>query len=279
MRRIDIFNLLIANAEQVYGMREAEQIARMVLNEVAGVSTTEFILCPDEECEIEDLDLILDQLIEGRPIQYIIGECDFCDLRFKVREGVLIPRPETEELVELIVKNSSAKSRILDVGCGSGAISIALSKRLARAEVWGLDISDEAICIAEENNEELGTNVNFIEGDALEGIENYVDGEFDVIVSNPPYIPYSEQDTMRVNVLDFEPHLALFVEDDDPLIFYREISRSAKFLLKSGGRLYFEIHEIFGREMVDMLESMEYYNVQLIKDINDKERMVCATIG
>ncbi len=279
MLRVDIFNLLVATAEPLYGAREAEQIARMILDEMGGVSTTSLILEPNAECEIEHLDTIVEELAAGRPVQYIIGEADFAGYRFKVREGVLIPRPETEELIFRVLEEATPSSRILDIGCGSGAIAISLAKSLGSAEVWGVDISEEALEIARENNYELGTNVNFAEADALEGVENYVDGEFDIVVSNPPYIPQSEIDNMRPNVVDFEPHLALFVEDDDPLIFYREIARSSRVLLKAGGLLYFEIHEIFGREMVDMLCDMGFKEVCLINDINDKARIVCAERG
>lgn len=279
MTRIELFHMLTAAAESQYPQREAEQIARILLDELAGVSLTHLVVEPNKECSMPRLDEVVEQLQSGRPVQYIVGEADFCDMRFRVREGVLIPRPETEELVRLIVEEAPENPRILDVGCGSGAISIALAKEIEGAEVWGVDLSDEALKIAKENNFALSAGVNFAEADALDGVERYVDGEFDIIVSNPPYIPQSEEEDMRLNVTGFEPSMALFVEDDDPLIFYREIARSASYILREGGRLYFEIHESFAREMVELLEDRGYREIEIVNDINDKPRMACATRG
>ncbi len=276
MQRVELYNLLSSTAESLYGAREAEQIARMILLEVAGVSTTHLVLEPEAQCHIENLDQILKELSAGRPVQYIIGQADFCGLRFSVREGVLIPRPETEELVYRIIEECPPEPRILDVGSGSGAIAISLAKTIPDSEVWGVDISKDALAIARENNFRLSAGVTLREGDALLGVENYVEGEFDIVVSNPPYIPYSEQADMRENVVSFEPHEALFVEDDNPIVFYRAIARSALKLLKSEGLLYFEIHESFWSDVVDMLRSMGYIGVTMIKDINDKPRIICA---
>lgn len=276
MQRVELYNLLSSTAEPLYGAREAEQIARMILSEVAGVSTTHLILEPNKECKIENLDTIISELTAGRPVQYIIGEADFCSYRFVVREGVLIPRPETEELVFRIIEECEASPRILDVGCGSGAIAISLAKSIPNSQVWAVDISKEALAVSRENNARLEAGVNIIEADALNGVENTLDGKFDIIVSNPPYIPYSEQEDMRDNVLNYEPHLALFVEDDNPLIFYRAIATSAQMLLHSGALLYFEIHEDLWSDVVDMLREMGYIGVTMIRDINEKPRIVCA---
>ncbi len=276
MERVAIFNLLVATAEPLYGAREAEQIARMILSEVAGVSMTHLILEPHEQCKIDDLDMIVVELAAGRPVQYIIGEAEFCAHRFKVCDGVLIPRPETEELVYRVIEECEAEPRILDVGCGSGAIAISLAKAIEGSEVWALDISKEALDVARENNLRLEAGVNIIGGDALNGIEHYVSGPFDIIVSNPPYIPSSEESEMRSNVLDYEPYIALFVDDEDPLLFYRAIARSSLQLMPSGGVLYFEIHESFWSEVVDMLRDMGYIGVTMCRDINDKPRIICA---
>ncbi len=276
MQRIEIFNLLSATAEPIYGAREAEQIARMILDEVAGVSFTHLLLEPAEQCVIEDLDRIVEQLTAGRPVQYIIGQADFCDLRFNVREGVLIPRPETEELVYRIIEECEPSPRILDVGCGSGAIAIALAKSIEDADVWALDLSPEALSIAKENSLRLDAGVTFREGDALNGVENYIDGEFDIVVSNPPYIPASEECDMRQNVVDYEPHIALFVDDDNPLVFYKAIARSALKVLRSEGLLYFEVHETLWQDVAEMLHEMGYIGVTMLRDINDKPRIVCA---
>lgn len=276
MQRVELYNLLCATAEPIYGAREAEQISRMILAEMAGVSMTQLVLEPCEQCSIDNLDLIVDQLAGGRPVQYIIGMADFCSFRFAVREGVLIPRPETEELVFRIVEECCPKPRILDVGCGSGAIAISLAKLIAESEVFGVDISREALAVARENNFRLEAGVNFLEGDALGGVEQYVDGEFDLIVSNPPYIPQCELDQMRENVTMFEPHLALFVEDDNPLVFYRAIARSALKLLRSQGLLYFEVHEDLWCDVADMLREQGFIGVTMLRDINEKPRIVCA---
>lgn len=276
MQRVDIYNLLSATAEPLYGVREAEQIARMILSEMAGVSLTHLVLEPNEQCTIENLDCIVEELSSGRPVQYIIGEADFCSHRFVVREGVLIPRPETEELVYRVVEECEPKPRILDVGCGSGAIAISLAKAIEGSEVWALDLSKEALAVSRENNLRLEGRVNIVDGDALNGIENYVDGEFDIIVSNPPYIPYNEECDMRTNVVDYEPHMALFVDDDEPLIFYRKIARSALMLMPSGGLLYFEVHESLWSDVVDILREMGYIGVTMCRDINEKPRIVCA---
>lgn len=276
MQRVELYNLLSSAAESLYGAREAEQIARMILSEVAGVSITHLVLEPHAQCHIDNLDQILEELSAGRPVQYIIGQADFCGLRFSVREGVLIPRPETEELVYRIVEECPPEPRILDVGSGSGAIAISLAKTIPDSKVWGVDISKDALAIARENNLRLSAGVTLTEGDALSGVENYVEGEFDIVVSNPPYIPYSQQADMRENVVNFEPHEALFVEDDNPIVFYRAIAKSALKLLKPEGLLYFEIHESFWSDVVDMLREMGYIGVTMIKDINDKPRIICA---
>ncbi|MFI3280358.1 MAG: peptide chain release factor N(5)-glutamine methyltransferase [Rikenellaceae bacterium] len=279
MQRVELYNLLTSTCEPIYGAREAEQIARMILAELAGVSLTHLILEPSAECHIENLDTIIDELSAGRPVQYIIGEADFCSFRFAVREGVLIPRPETEELVFRIVEECEPNPRILDVGCGSGAISVSLAKLIEGSEVWAVDVSTEALAIARENNLRLGADVNFLAADALVGVEEYVDGEFDIVVSNPPYIPQSEECDMRTNVTSFEPHIALFVEDDNPLVFYKAIAKSALKLLKREGLLYFEIHESLWSEVVDMLRELGYIGVTMIRDINDKPRIICAEKG
>ncbi len=276
MQRVELFNLLSATAEPIYGAREGEQIARMILSEMAGVSLTQLVLEPNVECEIENLDQIIEQIGQSRPVQYIIGQSDFCGYRFVVREGVLIPRPETEELVFRIIEECEPQPRILDVGCGSGAIAIALAKSIEGADVWALDLSQDALAIARENNCRLKAGVNFVEGDALEGVEQFVEGQFDIIVSNPPYIPQSELGDMRENVLEYEPHLALFVEDDNPLIFYRAIGRSALELLHCGGLLFFEVHEDLWQDVVAMLRDMGFIDVTMCCDINDKPRIVCA---
>ncbi len=265
-------------ALDLYGEREAYQIGRILVMELGGYTPTQIVVNIDEECSIENLDWVAEQVAAARPLQYIVGEEEFCSLRFKIAEGVLIPRPETEELVMWIVKEWRGESpRIVDVGSGSGAIAVSLAKLLEGSEVWGVDISDVALSQARVNGDLNGVSVHFVEGDALRGVECCLpDERFDIVVSNPPYIPRSEGDAMRRNVMEYEPHLALFVDDCDPLIFYREIAKSALKLLTNCGKLYFEIHERFSFEMVEMLESLGYRNIICREDINQKPRMICA---
>ncbi len=269
-------NRLRYAAESLYPEREASQIARIILCEMCNLTTSNLILDPDKEIKFSEIERVEQELKQGRPMQYIIGECDFAEHRFSVREGCLIPRPETEELVNLITSRADKRVSIIDVGCGSGCISITLSKRLPQSKVWGLDISTEALTISQNNNQKLGADVTFVKADALAGIENYIDNQVDIIVSNPPYIPQSEIAIMRDNVTKYEPHIALFIEDNDPLKFYRAIAQSALKLLKSGGALYFEIHESFAEQMRSMLEQMDYTQIEIHNDINEKPRMVCA---
>ncbi len=267
-------------ATPIYGEHEAKQIGRIMVMELGHYTPTQIVLDRESECTIESLEEVMNQIAEGRPIQYIIGETEFCNLTFRVAEGVLIPRPETEELVRWIVNNSyNKKPRIVDVGTGSGAIAVSLANLIPEAEVYGVDISQDALLQARANAEANSTNVRFIEGDALAGIERSLpEGvKFDIVVSNPPYIPRSEAKDMRCNVVDYEPHIALFVDNSDPLIFYRRIAESALKILTQGGCLYYEIHESFAREMVEMLSQMGYEPVELREDINQKPRMICAT--
>lgn len=267
-------------AIDIYGEREAFQIGRIMIMELGGYSSTQLVVNIDDECTIENLDWVAEQVASARPLQYIVGETEFCDLKFKVSEGVLIPRPETEELVMLIARGCKVYSHslnIVDIGTGSGAIAVSLAKLIEGSEVWGVDISDDALAQARINGELNGVNVHFTKGDALRGVENYLpDVKFDVVVSNPPYIPRSEGGAMRRNVMEYEPHLALFVEDGDPLIFYREIAKSALKILTNCGKLYFEIHEGFASEMVDMLQQLGFRDVVCHEDINQKPRMICA---
>ncbi len=276
MNRREAIESIERAAELIYGREEARQMARMLLDEVAGVSLTDLVTAPEAECVIEGFDSMIRDIEAGRPIQYIIGEADFCDFRLSVREGVLIPRPESEELIRWIESEWSDPNAILDIGTGSGALAIALARIYPDADITTLDISDQAREIARENCDRLAPRVSVEMGDAVAGVERYVDGEFDIILSNPPYIPASEATTMRSNVTKYEPHIALFVDDDDPLIFYRAIARSAHQLLREGGRLYFEIHENFADHTARMLAKEGYRGVRIRRDINDKARMICA---
>ena len=225
--------------------------------------------------EMQDLDTILARLRNFEPIQYVQGTARFLERSYHVAPGVLIPRPETEELVEVMLKEVPSGARILDIGTGSGCIAISLSKMLPDAKVTAWDISDTALRIARRNNEALQASVCFVRRDVLA----YVPGSgerYDVIVSNPPYVTESEKQEMERNVLDWEPFSALFVPDNDPLLFYRRIAELGKGMLVSGGRLYFEINRAFGEATATMLRAQGYTNLRVLKDISGNDRIVIA---
>ena len=226
----------------------------------------------DDEVEIADLDNIIAELSNGRPVQYVLGKAEFCEAEFEVAEGVLIPRPETEELVYRIAEAAKRGARILDIGTGSGAIAISLARLIEVAEVVAVDISKEALAIARRNAERLGAKVEFVEADALGDLSHL--GEFDIIVSNPPYIPQSDIADMRKNVVEFEPHIALFVPDDDILRFYRATAENALKMLREEGAMWFEIYEKAGEQMCEMLREMGFSRNEVIADANLKPRMV-----
>ena len=258
--------------EPLYGIHEAESIARMVVCDKLSYNLSQLVAHYDDEVEIAASTSIVEELRSGRPVQYVLGKAEFCEMEFEVAEGVLIPRPETEELVYRIVGEAKRSARILDIGTGSGAIAISLSKLIAESEVVAVDISPEALAIARGNAERLGAKVEFVEADALADLSHL--GEFDIIVSNPPYIPQSDIVDMRKNVIDFEPHLALFVPDDDPLRFYRAIAKNGAKMLRRGGSIWFEIYEKLGVELCSMMAELGYAHNELMEDANLKPRML-----
>lgn len=276
--RREIYNLLHSVACEHYDTGEARQIAEMLLLAKGNISRNEFMVEPNKELKIEKLDSIIEELRSWRPVQYIIGHADFRDMELEVREGVLIPRPETEELVEWIATETANSANILDIGTGSGAIAIALSREVINSRVWAMDISREALDIARANGTCYAPTVTFVEGDALANFDSLFTEKFDVVVSNPPYIPESDIEQMRRNVLDFEPSTALFVPDNDPLLFYHSIAHTSKKILKHGGKLYFEIYELLSTEMIDMLKTEGYSDITLREDFRGKPRMICATL-
>lgn len=275
--RRELFETIYRAALPLYGEAEARTIAEMIVMERGGISRNTLIVEPDAELSIPDIDSITKDIASWRPVQYILGRASFSDMELEVGEGVLVPRPETEELVEWIAEEASGGERVVDVCSGSGCIALALARRITEAKVVGIELSSEAIAIARRNAARYAPDVAIVCGDALadfgaEGFESV-----DVVVSNPPYIPESERGAMRRNVTDFEPAMALFVPDTDPLCFYRAIARRSMSLLCSGGRLYFEIHEIFAREMEQLLRDEGYDNIRLRHDFRDRPRMICAT--
>ena len=218
----------------------------------------------------------IERLKKQEPIQYIQGYSDFCGLRFKVTPATLIPRPETSELVEWIAADHHGKTvNILDIGTGSGCIAVSLASKLPKSTVSAWDISAEALAVAAENSRNNGTEVTFERVDIL--AHEPLNGHFDIIVSNPPYIKENEKSAMHSNVLDWEPHTALFVPDSDPLLFYRTIAVKGLELLKCGGTLYFEINRAHGAETVEMLANTGYKEIELRKDFADNDRMIKAT--
>lgn len=226
-------------------------------------------------------DLILNQLKKEIPIQYLLGKTHFYGLEFEVNENVLIPRPETEELVEWIINENSKtdkskKIKILDIGTGSGCIAISLAKNIPNAEVYAIDVSKKAIETAKRNAIRNNVEVTFILQDILKTDE--LKCNFDIVVSNPPYVRNLEKEEIKKNVLDYEPHLALFVEDNDALIFYRKIAELAKKNLSENGQLYFEINQYLGKEMTNLLEKLDFKKVELRKDIYDNDRMTKGVV-
>jgi len=214
----------------------------------------------------------IDLLINDMPIQYVIGETNFMDLVFKLNNNVLIPRPETEELVNWIINDKHVNKNILDIGTGSGCIAISLSKNLNNCNVLGWDINEDVIKIANQNAIINNVKASFEISDITK--PKFLNEKFDVLVSNPPYITNNEKKLISNNVKSFEPHSALFVEDDDPLFFYKKILEFAIFNLKSNGFLYLEINENFSEEVLKLLKDNGFYDIQLKKDFRLKNRMV-----
>lgn len=261
--------------EPLYGNGEARAVTDYVLDVCFGLSKADILCGAVEEMTAEktaELNKIFGRLMEGEPVQYVLGRAEFCGRWFSVRPGVLIPRPETEELCAWITADSkaSASPKVLDIGTGSGCIAITLQLDMPESKVTAWDISADALDVARENAQQLGANVSFVKQDALNAKP---EGEWDVIVSNPPYICEKEKKDMAVNVLEHEPHTALFVPDAAPLLFYRAITRLAVQTLSKGGRLYFEINPIYADDTCRMMQAEGMTAVELRSDMYGKQRM------
>lgn len=261
--------------EPLYGNGEARAITDYVLDVCFGLSKADILCGAVDEMTAEktaELNKIFGRLTEGEPVQYVLGCAEFSGRWFNVRPGVLIPRPETEELCAWITADSKASGspKVLDIGTGSGCIAITLQLDMPESKVTAWDISADALDVARENAQQLGANVNFVKLDALNAKP---EGEWDVIVSNPPYICEKEKKDMAVNVLEHEPHTALFVPDADPLLFYRAITRLAVQTLSKGGRLYFEINPIYADDTCRMMQAEGMTAVELRSDMYGKQRM------
>lgn len=261
-----------------YEPQEANGLARIIFCDILGQSNVDYYLCKDIDLsgnEEEKVKSILQRLEKYEPIQYIEGKKYFSGREFFVRQGVLIPRPETEELVELAAQACKPNAKILDIGTGSGCIAISLSQKLPEAEVHAWDISEVALEVAKQNNEQLSASVHFEQHDIL---TYQATGEeaFDLIISNPPYITESEKAEMEANVLAWEPSIALFVPDNDPLLFYRRIGELALRMLTPNGKLFFEINRAYGDATKQLLCNQGYKNIHIQKDLSGNDRFVYA---
>ncbi len=256
--------------------REAEAIIRILLEYYLKISISDIII--NKKIKISssiqaDLENAIIRLKKNEPIQYIIEKAFFYDYEFIVNKDVLIPRSETEELVNIIISENTTKNlNVLDIGTGSGCIAITLKKKLNQAKVDAIDISEKALKIAKKNSKLLNSEIKFYKIDILN--EDLPNKTWDIIVSNPPYVRISEAKKMKKNVLDYEPQKAIFVEDNDPLIFYKKIAEIAQNYLSKQGKVYVEINERFGNEISDIFKSKFAKNVRIIKDINNKDRFI-----
>jgi release factor glutamine methyltransferase len=274
----------------LYDDQELESFFYLILECFHNKKRIDLALNPNMEMDAMQLlrwESVLAELKKEKPIQYILGETEFYGLPFLVNENTLIPRPETEELVEWIIKSTnyeiqSTKLRILDIGTGSGCIAISLAKNITNAEVSAIDVSEKALATAKKNAEINKVEVSFINIDILKindlaelPTSNFqLPTQFDIIVSNPPYVRNLEKAEIKPNVLEYEPHLALFVEDTDALLFYRKIAELAKENLSENGKLFFEINQYLGKETVELLEDLGFKNIELKKDIYGNDRMI-----
>jgi len=267
---------------ELYSDREVRNISLLLLDKIANIDRNQFYGCKDMKIPENTAQKLIDavhRLSQNEPVQYIIGETDFYGTSIIVRPGVLIPRPETEELVDIIVKkyNTGKELNIIDFCTGSGCIAIALSKNLDVELVKGYELSDEALKIARENIIKNDASVVLEKADVLNLIvKDDLKETVDLIVSNPPYVCKSEIESMEARVYDHEPKMALFVEDDNPLIFYEAIAKSGLILLKQGGEIYFEINCELGNETSGLLKSLGYVNLVVINDLSGKPRFVTA---
>ena len=263
-----------------YEAGEAKALVRWVLDVRFGLSLADILcgkvtqLSADDQAELEK---IMRRLEKGEPVQYIIGVADFAGRQFHVAPGVLIPRPETAELCGWVVSEAKHTSKLLDIGTGSGCIAITLAAELSHAHVSAWDISDDALCIAHKNAKLLGVNVAFEKHDILDASLTSIQSSYDIIVSNPPYIKPSERDGMAQNVLDYEPAIALFAPQDNPIIFYQRISDFAWQNLTDGGNLFFELNPLTAEPVGDYLHQLGFSDIEFRQDLYGKQRFLKAT--
>lgn len=277
----EIRNYIEDSLKGLFSAEEIRSLTKMILERCCSIPQQRLLFDKDiqiSDTQKQDIEAIVTRLKNQEPIQYILGIACFYDLDFNVTPDVLIPRPETEELVERILSRHRQQGiRILDIGTGSGCIAVTLAAHLPEACVVATDVSPGALVTAAGNAAKNQVTVHFVETDILakKALED-IPGVFDVIVSNPPYVKLSEKESMEANVLNYEPHLALFVTDSDPLIFYRSIARFGNKKLRKGGSLYFEINAQYGKEVAGLLEEEGYTDIEIIKDIPGKDRIIQA---
>ena len=281
--------------EKIYGSDEANALVMILLEHYFGIDRVKIAMEPElrlSESELLTLHFAVKELLKNKPVQYILGETEFCGMRFFVDENVLIPRPETEEMVKNIASHrdkaclvrtgcdveTDGRPSIIDIGTGSGCIAISLAKLLKNSVVTAVDVSEKALEVAKKNAEANGVDVNFIKDDILNPQNpELIENKYDIIVSNPPYVCESEKSEMRANVLDYEPSTALFVSDNDPLFFYRKILEFAQKTLKPDGEVWFEINEKLGKEMKNLCIEKGFEKVEIIKDFRKRDRILRAT--
>ncbi|MGC4040207.1 MAG: peptide chain release factor N(5)-glutamine methyltransferase [Flavobacterium sp.] len=269
--------------QSVYDAQEIDSFFYIILEKIHRMKRIDLALNPETVMDFNQIrqwKSIASDLIKQKPIQYILGETEFFGLRFEVNENTLIPRPETEELVEWIIQSTerevgNGKMNVLDIGTGSGCIAISLAKNLPDAEVFAIDVSEKALETAKKNARINQVEVTFLLKNILE--TEGLGQTLDVIVSNPPYVRHLEKEEIKPNVLEYEPHLALFVDDNDALLFYRKIAELALKSLSPNGKLYFEINQYLGKETVCLLEGLGFKNIILRKDIYGNDRMIQST--
>ncbi|MER3497858.1 MAG: peptide chain release factor N(5)-glutamine methyltransferase [Chitinophagaceae bacterium] len=273
---------LVEELKSIYPLPEAENISEIVLEKITGkTGLRRYVERDDLSAEQQSLlQQYTERLLKHEPVQYVVNEAWFAAKKFYVDKNVLIPRPETDELVDWIVKEMQQRAnelfKILDIGTGSGCIAIALKLALPGAEVWACDISDEALNIARLNADTLNAAIDFIPLDFLDAEQRKQLPAVDVIVSNPPYVSFKDKSGMRKNVTDYEPSTALFVPNDDALIFYKAIAEFAKEKLHPQGKIFVEIHESLGKQVTEIFQLAGFHKTEIRKDMQDKDRMVKA---
>ena len=281
----DVFENYKRMLKDTYDTNEIEAITLLVINEICNLSKAKIKAFPETEIPVEQsekLNHILEELKTGKPVQYILGKTEFYGLPFYVNPSVLIPRPETEELVEWVLESvgtrQSAVGSILDIGTGSGCIAVSLKKNLPGFKVSAIDISEQALQIAASNAVLNNVDIEFINDDILNPKSHisHLTSHISIIISNPPYVTLHDKTQMHANVTDFEPHTALFVPENDPLLFYKAIADFATTNLTENGLLFFEINESYGEETVDFLNNKGFKNIELRKDMSGRDRMVRA---